>query len=251
MHCLQWRTGIYLPRGCRMVNSMTYKGTFGSFSSTTGSDLPPSNVLDGDFFVAHSNYTSTVAGKAFFARQWAIFNRIAWDAGPIADGSSGIPPSSIIAWPGATNSIPQDYLPCNGFLLPRADYPLLFQAIGNTYNIGRETDAQFRLPNYNGEQRFLQGNTSARAKINPRLPNIEGRLFDNWQQRRFGSRIGGDGAFKSTVLIANADVKPTKGRNYDSDHNSIFRASDFNAIYGGSNPVQPPAQNLISLIKYQ
>jgi hypothetical protein len=37
-----------------------------------------------------------------------------------------------------------------------------------------KTDAQFRIPNYNGEQRFFQGNTSASTKINPEVQEIYG-----------------------------------------------------------------------------
>jgi hypothetical protein len=82
----------YLP-----VNSMTYQGIFGSPSSTTGSDLSTSNVLDNDFFMADSNYTFIVAGKAFLAGQRAIFNGIRWDARLITGSYSGIPPGSVIA----------------------------------------------------------------------------------------------------------------------------------------------------------
>lgn len=56
----------------------------------------------------------------------------------------------------AHNNIPSaGWLKCNGALLLRSSYPLLFSAIGTAHNIGGETNLQFRLPDYRGE--FVRG----------------------------------------------------------------------------------------------
>lgn len=56
----------------------------------------------------------------------------------------------------AHNNAPANgWLKCNGAVLIRASYPLLFAAIGTANNSGGETSLQFRLPDYRGE--FLRG----------------------------------------------------------------------------------------------
>jgi hypothetical protein len=67
----------YLP-----INSMTFKGTFGSSSSTTSGDLPTVGILDGDMYVADSDYYSAVAAIAFLAGDWAIFSDDGWQKIP-------------------------------------------------------------------------------------------------------------------------------------------------------------------------
>lgn len=56
----------------------------------------------------------------------------------------------------AHNNAPSiGWLKCNGAVLTRASYPLLFASIGTSHNIGGETTLQFRLPDYRGE--FIRG----------------------------------------------------------------------------------------------
>lgn len=53
------------------------------------------------------------------------------------------------------NTPPTGWLKCNGSVLLRSSYQLLFSAIGTTHNTGGETSLQFRLPDYRGE--FVRG----------------------------------------------------------------------------------------------
>lgn len=56
----------------------------------------------------------------------------------------------------AHNNVPSSgWLKCNGAVLSRASYELLFSAIGTIHNTGGETSLQFRLPDYRGE--FVRG----------------------------------------------------------------------------------------------
>lgn len=56
----------------------------------------------------------------------------------------------------AHNNIPTTgWLKCNGAILLRSSYQLLFSAIGTAHNIGGETNLQFRLPDFRGE--FVRG----------------------------------------------------------------------------------------------
>ncbi|MDR1457036.1 MAG: hypothetical protein LBI34_03230 [Puniceicoccales bacterium] len=65
---------------------MSYRGTFGTESSTTGGDLP-SNPNDGDLYdcAAAEDYASAVAGITFSPAQQAIFvSDTGWTARPMA-----------------------------------------------------------------------------------------------------------------------------------------------------------------------
>lgn len=50
----------------------------------------------------------------------------------------------------ARTTAPDGWLMCDGSVKNRTDYPVLFAAIGTTYNTGGETGAQFRLPSRQG-----------------------------------------------------------------------------------------------------
>ena len=53
---------------------------------------------------------------------------------------------SINIWPGQNNSIPVNFLLCDGSSLKQSDYPDLFNVIGTMYGSGDGTDT-FSLPN--------------------------------------------------------------------------------------------------------
>lgn len=63
-------------------------------------------------------------------------------------GRALAPPGSLLAFAGAAE--PTGWLFCDGRLLNRVDYPALFAAIDVAYNIGGESGAQFRIPDYRG-----------------------------------------------------------------------------------------------------
>jgi hypothetical protein len=247
-----WK-GINIPGGVPLLDedgqippeflpffTMTYKGTFGSPNSSTRGDLPTEGVLDGDIYVCDSDYSSSVAGKSFSAGQWAIFNGTSWDVIPLPQQPDSVPVGSVISYAGS--NVPANYMACNGYVLDRELYANLFSAIGTTYNSGGESAGQFRIPNYNNEKRFLQAATVAGKKTEAGLPNITGS---------FGS------------VAANATGTPVTGAFYYGSHMNnikwlhddaqevIFNASRSNAIYGRSSTVQPPAQDVIFLIKFQ
>jgi len=45
-------------------------------------------------------------------------------------------------------SIPEGWLPCNGRMLRRHDYPELFKVISTTYGDGDGSNTAFNLPNF-------------------------------------------------------------------------------------------------------
>jgi hypothetical protein len=227
-----------IPSSLLPTNSLTYKGTFGSSTSSTGGDLSTTGVLDGDIYIADTDYSSAVAGKSFLTGQWAIFNGTAWDVIPL-QGGTGVPAGTVTAYAG--NTVPQGCLPCNGYTLARADYPYLFSAIGTLSNSGGEDNNHFSIPNYNNERRFLQGNASPVTKRNPGLPDIYGTFgVDN-----------NTGAFTAGAFWISRTGAGGAGGNSGNDFEASFRASRYNPIYGASNTVQPPAQDVVFIIKYK
>jgi microcystin-dependent protein len=227
-----------IPPSLLPINSLTYKGTFGSSTSSTGGDLPTTGVLDGDLYIADSDYSSQVAGKSFLTGQWAIFNGTAWDVVPFAGGTS-LPTGSVIAIAG--NVTPQGYLPCNGYTIAKSDYPYLFAAIGTLYNSGEEDENHFSIPNYNSERRFLQGNTTAGTKTPPGLPDITGTFgVDN-----------NTGDFTTGAFFISRGGMGGAAGNSSSDFEASFSASRSSPIYGASTTVQPSAQDVIFIIKYK
>ena len=84
----------YLP-----YNTLTFKGTFGTLSSTTGGDLPTTGVLDGDIYVCvnEEGYTSAVAGITFDYGQWAVYDGTGWQAVavPVASGKANVDASNL------------------------------------------------------------------------------------------------------------------------------------------------------------
>lgn len=59
----------------------------------------------------------------------------------------GFPVGSILPWSGEIDSIPFGWITCNGSTPPISRYPLLYDAIGNTY--GGTAGTTFRIPNLN------------------------------------------------------------------------------------------------------
>lgn len=93
----------------------------------------------------------------------------------------------------AHNNVPTTgWLKCNGAILLRSSYQLLFSAIGTAHNTGGETSQQFRLPDLRGE--FVRGFDDGRG--------IDaGRSFGSFQAgttHMYLSQPSGDGAYGTT-----------------------------------------------------
>jgi hypothetical protein len=225
-----------IPAECLPISTMSYKGTFGSSSSSTGGDLPSSGVLDGDIFIADADYTSSVAAMFFSTGEWAIYNGAEWSKIPSMHPSTS-PVGSIIPYAGMT--VPNEYLPCDGYQLSKTDYAQLYAAIGDIYDTGAEPNGYFSIPDYNTSGYFLQGSTTPGTVKQPGLPNITGA-------------IGYDGNASDILSGAFFDGGQHKGAEGGSWNNryALFDAARSNAIYGASDTVQPPARTVMFLIKY-
>jgi microcystin-dependent protein len=75
-------------------------------------------------------------------------------------GDSALPAGSIIQW--GSNSIPTNWLLCDGSAVSRSTWPSLFSAIGTTYGAGNGTTT-FNLPDLRG--RVAVGKDSAQTEF--------------------------------------------------------------------------------------
>lgn len=166
--------------------------------------------------------------------------------------------------------LPKGYIKANGATVQRADYPRLVHFIESnnlwtddtTTNAGLfgkgDGSSTFVLPDY--RERMMQYTAgSIGAKRNEGLPNITGQnkgilIADRGEGTFNGAFIYGgmenpnDGSLDGTA--GNPDAA-----GYTNNANAKliifnFDAHYSNAIYGSSNTVQPPAINVIPILRY-
>lgn len=147
---------------------------------------------------------------------------------------------SLIVYPiGFTH---EKCLACDGYVLKKEDYQMLYSVIGSKFNDGTEAEDEFRIPDYNITKRFLQPSNTAGTKIEAGLPNITASVITS------GANLSSvSGAFTASGSTKNRDD------NLDTTGNRVltFNASLSNSIYGNSTTVQPPSQLVHICIRYK
>lgn len=151
--------------------------------------------------------------------------------------------------------LPKGYIKANGATVQRADYPRLVHFINSnnlwtddtTTNAGLfgrgDGSSTFVLPDY--RERMMQYTEgSIGAKRSAGLPNITGGFFVyTWAD----TLDMNDNAFTHTDRKV---TEPKYENNNNGCANFYFNASSSNPIYGSSNTVQPPAINVIPILRY-
>ena len=146
----------------------------------------------------------------------------------------------------------------NGALLQRTSYPRLFKwvqdnvAVQTTeanwnnnkhlYTLG-DGSTTFRVPDLRGQ--WLQAAESI-GLLAAGLPNIGGEIGPIVLRTSAVGGIKAIGAFTTKAYRGDSFGQQSGWMNVDY----AFSASDSNAIYGGSNTVQPPSIQLVAQIKY-
>ena len=163
--------------------------------------------------------------------------------------------------------LPKGYIKANGAVVQRADYPRLVQFIESnnlwtddtTTNAGLfgkgDGNSTFVLPDY--RERMLQYTDGSIGRQRyAGIPNIWGvfDITDNVARNEPSSAfMGAGGCMKMNVFTHNITCLHN-GTNYVTVFNAndqiVFDASTFNNIYGSSLTVQPPAINVIPIIRY-
>ena len=117
---------------------------------------------------------------------------------------------TIMPWTGPLSGIPEGWIVCDGSSRPARDFPLLVQAIGDTYNLDPNTsNLGGAFPNYEGD--FL-------------LPNLNGgkHLMDIEEEYFASVDQGGTGKPIDTDPDARNIIAPYIGTNIDNAAPSVF-----------------------------
>lgn len=136
--------------------------------------------------------------------------------------------------------VPDDCLACDGYILKISDYKKLYAIIGSKFNNGEEDSDEFRIPDYNITEKFLQPGKDVGNQIIAGLPNITGgnTIVSPYNSHTYG-------AFAKTTGSQNISGG---GEWYSISNFDASRSSD---IYGNSSAVQPQSQIVHICIKYR
>lgn len=182
-------------------------------------------------------------------------NKTTGDLSLLAGGTlyADNPIGSIIPYGGAT--APAGWFICDGTELVRATYPELFAVIGTSFGTPSD-NTKFKLPDLRGK--FVEGvpiSGSVGKNISAGLPNITGEL-GYLKALNVGNFFEGinlhEGAFSSSYNFTLDPIQNSAVTSGDGTSKSglvLFRASDSNSIYGGSDTVQPPSVCVNYIIK--
>lgn len=114
---------------------------------------------------------------------------------------------TIMPWSGPLSNIPDGWIICDGSTKNAKDYPLLVQAIGDTYNAG-VSNLGGSFPNYLGE--FL-------------LPDLNDRMLMDIEESYFANvGLGGTGKPIDTDADARSIISPFIGDNTDNGSPVVF-----------------------------
>ena len=159
--------------------------------------------------------------------------------------------------------LPKGYIKANGATVQRADYPRLVHFIESnnlwtndtTTNAGMfgkgDGSSTFVLPDYRERMmQYTEGSIGAKRAAG--LPNITGQIGKVWSNVwTLPTNTDYSGAIQPGELVGNQGIPPlshlTEGSCATHD---TFNASWSNSIYGASNTVQPPAINVIPILRY-
>lgn len=145
------------------------------------------------------------------------------------------------------DQLPDGFLLCNGALVSRTTYAGLFAAIGETYGAG-DGKTTFALPDY--RDRALQGASAGVGVYTASaLPAITGIT-----RGYYGSFYNWHGCYYSDYtrnpnrhMVKPTTTDPVAGaRHADAGY---LQAAKYNALYGASDVVQPPALAVSFIIK--
>ena len=167
---------------------------------------------------------------------------------------SALPHGMIVAHAGKT--VPDGFLLCNGAAVSRKTYAKLFEAIGELWGAG-DGSTTFNLPDSDG--RVLQGATDVSKVgkyLEAGLPNITGAVG-----RKNGVQQGGQ-CFSDcglqNIQMVGALYATAAGKQFDLGNSTVsdetasvvnIDASRISSIYSNETSVQPPALQILIIIK--
>lgn len=153
--------------------------------------------------------------------------------------------------------LPKGYIKANGATVNRADYPRLVKWINDNnlwtdnwdnhkgkYGKG-DGNKTFQLPDLTGRT-IIYHNEGYGMTVKAGLPNITGGgltgfIWQDWTGKNGAISIAMEGDANRAVMANGNQLGTCR---------LTFNAANSNTVYGSSNTVQPPAINLIPLIRY-
>lgn len=158
--------------------------------------------------------------------------------------------------------LPKGYIKANGATIQRADYPRLVHFIESnnlwtddtTTNAGLfgkgDGSSTFVLPDYRERMmQYTEWHIGMRRGAG--LPNITGQIGKIWGGVwTVPTNTGYMGAIQPGELVDNQGIPAINATSGSVATHDNFNASWSNSIYGSSNTVQPPAINVIPILRY-
>lgn len=158
--------------------------------------------------------------------------------------------------------LPKGYIKANGATVQRADYPRLVHFIESnnlwtddtTTNAGLfgkgDGSSTFVLPDYRERMmQYTEWNIGMRRGAG--LPNITGQIGKIWSGVwTLPTDTDYKGAIQPGELVANQGIPVPNATSGTVATHDNFNASWSNSIYGSSTTVQPPAINVIPILRY-
>ena len=192
----------------------------------TGSDFQKEVILSAESDYSSSIKQKTATIKVFKGNEVLPRASLNLTRYSVEQKTGDVPVGTIIAWASWRNPMDGTWLDCNGQSC--AAYPELVNALGSN-----------NVPDY--RNRFLEGSSSPGIYIDAGLPNIWGSIV---------LRRGNEGSYPQGVFsYGRTGDNGYKGGGYGEYGTVDFNAARFNAIYGRSSTVQPPAVTVRWLIK--
>ncbi len=177
------------------------------------------------------------------AKLEAKVDRETVDALKDAIEKKGIPVGTVAYF--AMGETPSGYLKADGSAVGRETYPELFAAIGVTYGEG-DGETTFHLPDLMG--RFAEGSAAPGTVKAAGLPNVEGTLLSHDYEFTSADRFTVNGALH-TVNGNTSHYNALAETGGAACMGISFNAGNYNAVFGASDTVQPPALTLLPCIK--
>lgn len=158
--------------------------------------------------------------------------------------------------------LPKGYIKANGATVQRADYPRLVHFIESnnlwtddtTTNAGLfgkgDGSSTFVLPDYRERMmQYTECNIGMRREAG--LPNITGQIGKVWDGIwTLPTDTDYSGAIQPGELVDNQGIPQATITGGKAATHDNFNASRSNSIYGSSDTVQPPAINVLPILRY-
>ncbi|MFY0686331.1 MAG: tail fiber protein [Cyclobacteriaceae bacterium] len=229
----------------------SYGVFFAEVGSITPVDFAAINFSSKKYFmkvevkVSGGDYV-TISETELLAVPYAKASEISVRSQTSSSADNGVPPGTILPFGGPVGNIPTGYLPCNGSIVTEADYPDLYDAIGDSW--GGDGGTNFNLPDFQG--RFMRG-----------FDNAAGNDPD--AASRFALQAGGNtgdavGSYQGDELMSHNHIM---GQSMETNainggggqfYNQLHPASVQNAstsLVGGSE-TRPINASVLFMIKY-